>query len=326
MDPAHTPSPQDCFERIEIALQQHEEQMVAASSESRRAAAAHEQAITALATQVQQLTQTLSQTLAPVQSVAPSPAATPLTPSRVVSEPQVGSPERYASEPEGCNPFLTNCSILFALQPLTFSTKEAKVAYAISHLTRRARLWGTAEWDRHTSACSSFQAFAAELCKVFGMGISNYDSALGLLKMHQGDQTVTDYAIDFRIRAQQSDWNMAALCDAFLNGLADYIKDELVSHNLPTTLDGLIELSTRIDLRIQARRCENLQRTTTATSSSIPDSPGGPEPMQLGRTSLTQEEWERRRQLNLCLYCGHFVSRCPAKRQGSSVAGEVLMS
>ncbi|KAF7640638.1 hypothetical protein LDENG_00027510, partial [Lucifuga dentata] len=72
-------------------------------------------------------------------------------------------------------------------------------------------MWGTAEWDRRTSACSSFQAFSAELRKVFGMGISSYDTAQGLLKMHQGEQTVMDYAIDFRIRARQSEWNMAAL-------------------------------------------------------------------------------------------------------------------
>ncbi|KAF7641900.1 hypothetical protein LDENG_00268980, partial [Lucifuga dentata] len=93
------------------------------------------------------------------------------------------------------------------------------------------------------------------------MGISNYDSALGLLKIHQGDQTVTDYAIDFCIRARQSDWNMAALCDAYLNGLADYVKDELVLHDLPTTLDGLIDLTTHIDLRIQARRRERVLRS-----------------------------------------------------------------
>ncbi|KAF7641064.1 hypothetical protein LDENG_00296660 [Lucifuga dentata] len=188
----------------------------------------------------------------------------------MASEPRVGTPERYAGEPEGCNPFLTNCSILFALQPLTFSTEEAKVAYAISHLTGRARMWGTAEWDRHTSACSSFQAFSAELRKVFGMGISNYDSTLGLLKIHQGEQTVTDYAIDFRIRARQSEWNMAALCDAYLNGLADYVKDELVLHDLPMTLDGLIDLTTRIDLRIQARRRERFQRSARRSVTPAP--------------------------------------------------------
>ncbi|KAF7644122.1 hypothetical protein LDENG_00227410 [Lucifuga dentata] len=285
MDPAHTSPPQNRFEQIERALQQHEEQMAAASSESRRAAAAHEQATTALAAQVQQLTQTLSQTLALVQSAAPSPAASALAPSRVLSEPHVGTPERYTGELEGCDPFLTNCSILFALQPLTFATEEAKVAYAISHL------WGTAKWDRQTSTCSSFQAFAAELRKVFGMEVSSYDSAQGLLKMHQGNQTVADFAIDFRIKARRSEWNMAALCDAFLNGLADYIKDKMVSYDLPTTLDSLMELATRINLCIQARRREKLQRTTrrqssqrlrrtsTVTSSTAPDSPGGPEPM-----------------------------------------------
>ena len=64
---------------------------------------------------------------------------------------------------------------------------------------------------------------------------------------------MADYSIDFRTRASRSKWNNSALCDAFLNGLADYIKDELVSHDLPTTLDGVVELATRIDLRIQAR-------------------------------------------------------------------------
>jgi len=43
--------------------------------------------------------------------------------------------------------------------------------------------------------------------------------------MHQGDQTVADFSIDFHTKACQSDWNSLALRDAFLHGLADYIKD-----------------------------------------------------------------------------------------------------
>lgn len=42
------------------------------------------------------------------------------------------------------------------------------------------------------------------------------------------------------------------------------------------------------------------------------------EPMQIGRTWLSQEERGRQRQENLCLYCGqvgHFVSQCPVKRR-----------
>lgn len=39
-----------------------------------------------------------------------------------------------------------------------------------------------------------------------------------------------------------SNWNAAALIDAFLHGLAAYIKDALVAHDVPAFLDGIIEL------------------------------------------------------------------------------------
>ena len=56
---------------------------------------------------------------------------------------------------------------------------------------------------------------------------------------------------------------------------------------------------------------------STGTPRLTPEpQPGGDEPMQVGRTSLTLEEREHRRRGNLCLYCGragHFVSHCPVK-------------
>lgn len=63
---------------------------------------------------------------------------------------RIGAPECYTGEPEGCNPFLTNCSIFFALQPHTFASEGAKVMFTINQLTGRVRLWGTAEWERRT--------------------------------------------------------------------------------------------------------------------------------------------------------------------------------
>lgn len=85
------------------------------------------------------------------------------------------------------------------------------MAFAINHLTGRARLCGTAKWNRQTPACSSFQAFSKELHKVFSMGI---ESSFHLC---QGVRTVADYAIDFRTLACLSNWNMADLRDAFLH-------------------------------------------------------------------------------------------------------------
>ena len=71
----------------------------------------------------------------------------------------MGIPERYDGDPTTCNAFLCHCSIIFALQPLTFPSEEARVAYTILH----HRLWGTAEWQRGTPTCRSFQTFADEL-------------------------------------------------------------------------------------------------------------------------------------------------------------------
>uniref|UniRef100_A0A674NTP4 DUF4939 domain-containing protein n=1 Tax=Takifugu rubripes TaxID=31033 RepID=A0A674NTP4_TAKRU len=80
--------------------------------------------------------------------------------------PQVGEPEQFEGTPESCDAFVVNCSLLFSLQPCTFITEAAKVAYTIKHLTGRAWLWGTAEWERQSEACSTFSTFAAELASV----------------------------------------------------------------------------------------------------------------------------------------------------------------
>ncbi len=303
--------------------------MSAAALEARQAAEANGQALAALAEQMQQLSSLLSRQAAhPPAAASPALAPPPLPLPADSPEPRVGTPERYDGDPETCGPFLTNCSLLFSLQPRTFASEQAKVAFTINHLTGRARLWGTAEWERQSPACSSFQRFADELRKVFGLAASRSETTRGLMGMRQGDRTVADYSIDFRTLASHSSWNSEALVDAFLHGLADYVKDELVSHNVPLTLDGVIELAIRIDLRVQARRRERRQGSsqrrpffrTRGGASSSPVSSEQPqtesEPMQLGRASLTPEERERRRRSNLCMYCGeagHFKFTCPAK-------------
>ena len=202
---------------------------------------------------------------------------------------------------------LTSCSLLVSLQPYTFATEEARVAYVIGNQTGRALLLGTAEWERRTPACGSFQAFSEELRKVFGLGASGSDAARDLLSLRQGNQSVADFSIDFWTRARRSDWNSAALRDAFLLGLADYFKDELVSYPLPSTLDKLIELielNVWLDLRIQARRRERRQNTSghldparrsgsssaSGSSSPVMDNGVEPEPMQVGCTKLKPEE------------------------------------
>ena len=122
------------------------------------------------------------------------------------------------------------------------------------------------------------------------------------MNIRQGNRTVAEFSIDFRTLARRSEWNAAAVVDAFFHGLADYIKDELVSHDLPESLDEAVALAVRIDRRVQARRREKgrqsqpFTRTRSSVSTSLPppshpqDLCDQPESMEIGRAILSPEE------------------------------------
>ena len=199
----HSTPPQNRLENIEQVLQHQDARFTGLQDEVGQALANQNHALAALTAQLGNLTAALT----PAVPMAPSPAMTPPAPDSPppmqLREPRVGIQEQYAGDPEGCSPYITNCSILFALQLYTFATEEAKVAYSITHLTGRARLWGTAEWERRTPACLSFQAFASELQKVFGVPLWGPDLHGSLIGLRQGGTTVADYSIDFCTRVHR---------------------------------------------------------------------------------------------------------------------------
>lgn len=66
------------------------------------------------------------------------------------------------------------------------------------------------------------------------------------MNRRQGQRSVADSSTDFRTRANQSRWNPAAQIDAIMHKLSDYIKDKVVSHKVPSSLDDIVDLSVRI--------------------------------------------------------------------------------
>ncbi|KAI3358210.1 hypothetical protein L3Q82_002985 [Scortum barcoo] len=112
--------------------------------------------VAALTSQVQQLMAAFT---------AVTAAASP--PSALASAPAPVPVPAPAPAPAGGLPRSVHHELLHPLRSAAsdvFASEEAKVAFAINHhLTGRARLWGTAEWERRTPACASFQAFITEL-------------------------------------------------------------------------------------------------------------------------------------------------------------------
>ncbi len=113
------------------------------------------------------------------------------------------------------------------------------------------REWGTAMWDGEQTCSESFEAFSEELRKVFDHSARGIEVARALSVLRQGEQSVSVYSIEFRTLAASCSSNEKALWDHFLHGLAEHVKDEIYSLELPAGLDGLIDLAIWVDDRIE---------------------------------------------------------------------------
>ena len=265
----------------------------------------------------------------PPQAAVPAPPAPDqlVQPSR---EPKLPHPGSYSGEPGSCRSFLSQCSLIFQLQPSSFPNDRSKIAYVITLLAGRAREWGTAIWEANSAVCHDVNVFFNEMKKVFDRSFTGREAARELLHMRQGNKTVSDFAIDFRTLAATCGWNSDALYDAFLSGLSESLKDELASRELPATFDELVDLAIRLDNRLRLR-----WREKGASRSRLPRLPILPQPqsaavptptvdtdatesMQVDRTRLSAAERKRRMDSRSCLYCGepgHFISSCPVKER-----------
>lgn len=119
-------------------------------------------------------------------------------PARFLSEPRVNNLSSYAGEPTQCRAFLTQCEVVFSLQPYTYAEDRSRVACIISLLSGRVRDWGTSLWEAESEICTHFDTFKEEMLKVFDRLVNVREASRFLSTLPQGHRPVTDYAIEFR--------------------------------------------------------------------------------------------------------------------------------
>ncbi|KAI2664272.1 Transposon Tf2-9 polyprotein [Labeo rohita] len=245
-------------------------------------------------------------------------------PPRFHSEPRINNPPCYSGQPTQCRAFLTQCEVVFSLQPATYAADRAKVAFVISLLSGRARDWGAAVWEMEAVFCEHFSLFKEEMIKVFDRSVFGQEASRLLSSLRQGKRSAADYAIEFRTLAATCEWNEPALTARFLEGLTEEVREEILSRDVPSSLDQMVELAIRLDKRFEWRRRARvpvppLQPIPTSSSSATPRT--DPEPMQLGSLCISGAERQRRIHHRLCLYCGaegHFAIQCPVKDRARS--------
>ncbi|KAJ0069562.1 hypothetical protein NL108_008511 [Boleophthalmus pectinirostris] len=200
--------------------------------------------------------QNLSQPSNPT-SIAASAGASAVHPPR---ETPVPHPEPYNGDLGKTKGFLLQCKTVFTCQPLTFSTDHSKVAFITGLLRGRALDWAEAMLGGRGVESVSYSEFFADFKRVFTHPDYETNAAKGLLDLHQGNKSVADYSIQFRILAEESGWNDAALKGVFWRGLTDTLKDQLAARDETTSLEELISLAIRLDNRLRERCRERTAR------------------------------------------------------------------
>ena len=287
-----------------------------------------------MATQVSELTRQVSVFAATVKSSLASEPRTPTAPR----ETHVSDPEPFSGDLDLCRGFLLQCQLIFAQRPVSFASELSKIHYVLGLLRGKALAWAEAMSSVKFESLS-FKDFEGRFREVFDHPSREGDAASRLMRLKQGNRTVSDYAVDFWTLAADSRWNDPALIAVFTNGLNDQIKDELAARDDPSDLHKLVSLAIKLDNRLRERQREKFPRFSVSATKSAHRSPplparleqfSGPrfqpparapeeEPMQLGRTKLTEQERRRRFQAGECMYCsqkGHFRSACPVRPKG----------
>ncbi|CAJ0937392.1 unnamed protein product [Ranitomeya imitator] len=255
-----------------------------------------------------------------VQAASVAAAALP-TATSVPTLSHLPLPERYSGDSKSCRGFVSQCGIHLELLAARFPTERAKVGFIISLLSDRALEWATPLWERKDHVVRSAPRFLDTLKQVFLGPQVTHDTALQLLALTQGSTMVSHFAVHFRTLASELEWPDKTLIPVFWRGLADHVKDALATREIPATLEELIAVSTRIDLRFNERRLERAQcrqRFRLAPTFAKPlESPvqasESHEALEVTRAGSKSQSARAHKVLHVCQQSGHLASKGPQR-------------
>lgn len=249
-------------------------------------------------------------------------------------EPKIALPDKFNGDRKNFRGFMAQVEILFMSNALRYPTDDAKIGLIGSLMTGNALKWITPMLEKkevYASTMASYAAFKKAFAEAFGETDAVTVAENQLERLRQGKYPASKYAMEFRRIASDLAWNDAALIRQFKKGLNEEIKDLLLHHDDPTSLEDMITLAIRCDNRLFERQQErksfgSYPRSSTQHVSATHNSKSTTDvvPMDISavsRSPLTEEQKNYRRMNNLCAYCGakgHFVKNCPQVKPRST--------
>jgi hypothetical protein len=239
-------------------------------------------------------------------------------------------PESFSGDRNKLPTFLAQCKLKFLNNP-QFNTDNDKICYAISFLKDTAFQWIEPQLTEGQPPYQEWEAFEEALTASFG-DPDPAETARTKLSYLRQLKSVAEYWTEFHGISLKTDFDNTALMHYFRRGLKRDIQERWTHlENEPETLEALKDWAIKTDNKIFAFKRES------SRMNPLPYGRSGfsnvdrrvTTPMELDATRFTKlsnEEKEKRRRNNLCMYCGkgrHYSNNCPAKNnRGSFMAAE----
>lgn len=234
-----------------------------------------------------------------------------LAPAPSQPRPVLPLPSRFSGAASECANFVVKLQLLFSVYPTIYPTSPTKCGLLVSLLDGTAADWAARELRETPTLLDHFQTLLDRFVLAFDDHEREFKAQHRIMSIRQGGRSVAAYALEFRQLALHTAWDVAALLAHFLHGLKDDIQDLLLALPSPTSIDQAVTQATACEVRLQARA-----RNRGPLSQAAQRQPQQPQQSQ-PRGPLSQAEKDRRRNLNLCAYCGdaaHHQADCPRRR------------
>ena len=122
----------------------------------------HKTALQEIARSIQNLSASLTQIQDQLSLPAiHSPPVSPISPA-VSGADSFREPKVYDGDLGRCRSFLMQCGLVFDLQPHSYATDKAMIAFVIELLRGRALEWASAVWERQGTCMASYQEFTGD--------------------------------------------------------------------------------------------------------------------------------------------------------------------
>ena len=239
------------------------------------------------------------------------------SPAYLHPEPELPPPEKFFGQ-KRCSVarFRKDMERTFALQPRRYPTLEIQLLYISAFLGGPAQLWFDTQTDNHSACMSSLPLFWEALSKRFSTTLITEQAASRLLRIRQRPtESLEDFNARFLNLAQAvPNYSDAPLRGIYLEAVQPEIMKQLIFLNpLPNTLDETMQACAMID----GRSRQFLQHNNYPTRIRTQEAGSRPDPVEHFRGPISAEEKDRRKRLNLCLFCGdnkHQIDACPKTR------------